>query len=157
MNDKICYFYIRPNGSRPDYRLFMAFLWHEGQDIDSDGDPYNPASKEWTCLFLCNRENKAERVMISPIIRDGTFKEPLILEVKSECDYLAVRCAYFLAITTDSGVSEARNETPSEPSALVERMGAGFDVEAALRRVENSPFSRSTLENPYPNLSSTNA
>ncbi len=152
MSQEVHYFYIQPNGPRPDYRLFIAFLWHEGQNVDSDGDSYNPASKDWTYLFLCNRENEAEHMMISPVIREDAPKGSLILEVKSGCDYLAARCAYFLAVSTRSGVSEKASESAYHPAALAERIKTEFDVEAAMQRVENSPFSHSTLENPYPNL-----
>lgn len=153
MSQEIHYFYIQPNGPRPDFRLLKAFLWHEGQNVDSDGDSHNPASRDWTYLFLCNRDDESEYVMIDKVFTEGVPHNPLTLEVKSKCDYLAARCAYFLAVSTQSDVSEGKSQATFSPTALIERMGTEFNVAAAMQRVEDSPFSRSTMENPYPNLS----
>lgn len=153
MGDKTHSFYLQPSEPRPDFRLVKAFLWHDGQNVDTDGDSYNPASRTWTYLFMQNREDEAEAVVIDKVNTNIGTSVALALEVKSEREYLAARCAYFLAVVTRSRVSTDVDKEACEPDALIERMGANFDIEAAMRRVEQSPYSRSTLEDPYPNLS----
>ncbi len=148
MEHSLYRFYIRPNGPRPDYRVVKVFLWSATQNVDSDGDSYNPASRDWTYLFLCNRDNAAEMVMVDKVVSETA----LVFEIKSSCEYMAARCAYFLAMRTGSDVAEMLNGDYLSLSALIEKMGAGFDPDAAMRRAEQSPFSHSTLENPYPNL-----
>ena len=149
MRHKVYRFYMRPNGPRPDFRLVQAFLWHDSQNVDTDGDADNPASRAWTYLFLCNRDNEAEMVMVDKVGAD-IASNSLLLEIKSEREYLAARCAYFLAVSTGADVSETGVGVTCSPDTLVGRMGAGFDLAAAAERVYQSPYSRSTLENPYP-------
>jgi len=148
MEHSIYCFYIRPNGPRPDFRVVKAFLWSDARNVSSDGDSYNPASRDWTYLFLCNRNNATEMVMVSQMPPEP----PLVLEIKSKCEYMAVRCAYFLAVQTNSDIAETPTGGAFDPDGLVEKMGADFDPDAAMRRAEQSLFARSTLENPYPNL-----
>ncbi len=138
--------YVSAPAERPDFRLVIAFLWHDGQNVDTDGDSHNPASRNWTELYLCNRENSAEMVDISP-----AQQTPLILEVESELEVLAARTAYFLACQTRGQVFTALGESGQSPNCLLELMGE-FQVEGAMRRVEKSPFTRATIKNPYPNL-----
>jgi len=149
VDQSIYRFYIRPNGPRPEFRVVKAFLWSDAQNVSSDGDSYNPASREWTYLFLHNRDNAAEMVMVDKVVSEAA----LVFEIKSSCEYMAARCAYFLAVQTNSNVAETLIGSASNPDGLVEKMGAGFGPDAAMRRAEQSPFSRSTLENPYPNRS----
>ena len=149
MEHSLYRFYIRPNSLLPDFRVVKAFLWSDAQNVDSDGDSYNPASREWTYLFLCNRDNAAEMVMVDKVASETV----LVFEIKSSCEYMAARCTCFLAVQTYSDVAETLAGSAFRPNALIEKMGAEFDPDSAMRRAEQSPFSHSTLENPYPNLS----
>ena len=139
--------YVSAPGERPDFRLVVAFLWRDGQDVDSDGDSYNPASRHWTELYLRNRADGSERVDVGPARR-----APLILEVESELEYLAARAAYFLARRTGGGVSRSPDGEYEDPESLLGLVGAAFDVAGAMRRVRVSPFARATPGDPYPNL-----
>ena len=152
MSQELFRLYIEPVSPRPDFRLVIAFLWHDAQSVDTDGDAFNPASHDWTYLFICNRENEAEMVIVDKVGFNAAPNAPLVLEIKAARDYLATRTAYFLAVSTNSDVSEEMGGEAYNRDDLIGRLGEGFDVQAALRRVELSPFTRSTLENPYPNL-----
>lgn len=139
-------FYISIYKQRPDFRLVIAFLWHDGQNVDTEGDSYNPASRDWTELYIKNREQPDEIVNISP-----HRSSPLILIVESNLEYLAARVAYFLAVVTDGRVATDQNGEFAPSEILLSRIG-DFDVDAALQRVAKSPFSSPTRDNPYPNL-----
>jgi hypothetical protein len=140
-------FQVRPAGPRPDFRLVIAFLWGEMHNVDSDGNSDNPASREWTELYLMNRENTSEVVDVFPL-----ETSPLTLAVGSDTEYLAARVAYFLARETRGEVAVEAGPCCS-PEDLVSRLGEGFDLAAALRRADGSVWRRSTLTLPYPNLS----
>ena len=70
-------FHVRPAGPRPDFRVVIAFLWTEMHNVDSDGNSDNPASREWTELYLMNREKTSEVVDVSPV-----ETSPLVLAVE---------------------------------------------------------------------------
>ena len=140
-------FRVKPAGPRPDYRLVATFLWSDMHNVDSDGDSYNPASTEWTELYLANREVLSEVVDVHPLQAN-----PLILAVESESEPLAARVAYFLARETNGEVGD--REGPYLPyDRLRPLLGADFDLSAALGRADGSVWRKATLENPYPNLS----
>jgi hypothetical protein len=142
-------FYVTAPNPRPDFRLVIAFLWHDGQNIDTDGDFDHPASHEWTELFVANREQPSEpQVSIYP-----HQQTPLVLVVESTAAHLAARLAYFLAASVRGGVSQNPEDEFASPATLVAQVGV-FDVEVAMRRAAESPFARATREHPYPNLDS---
>ncbi len=60
--------------------------------------------------------------------------------------------AYVLALSTGSGVSPDPTWPYEDASVLLPELGGDFSVEEALDRFTNSPFARSTADNPYPNL-----
>jgi hypothetical protein len=129
-------FYVTAPKPRPDFRLAIVFLWHDGQNVDTDGDCEYPASHDWTELYIANRERPTE-----PSVSVSAHQQsPLILAVESESEHLAARVAYFLAVSVGSS-----------PERFLSHVG-DFDVEAALKRAAESPFSRATREHPYPNL-----
>jgi len=94
-------FYVTAPNPRPDFRLVIAFLWRDGQNVDTEGDCDHPASHDWTELYVANREEPAE----PPVDVSSDGQSPLVLVVKSESEYLAARVAYFLAMTTGGDVS----------------------------------------------------
>lgn len=142
-NQKIKYF-VKINAERPDYRRIVSFLWSDLQNVNSDGNSYNPASREWTELTLENREPPHESVDIDPI-----QKEPLILAVKSKRRDIVARTTYILAKETNGKVAIKLEGEFVDYEFLEQEMGS-FDLQKALNRFENSMFANSTLENPYP-------
>ena len=129
-------FYVTAPNPRPDFRLVIAFLWHDDQNVDTDGDCDHPASHDWTELYIANREQPTE----PPVSVSPHQQSPLVLVVESESEQMAARVAYFLAVSVGSS-----------PETFLPQVG-DFDVAAALRRAADSPFSRATREHPYPNL-----
>jgi hypothetical protein len=146
-------------GDRPDYRQVSVFLWGEGHDFDSMGDSHNPASREWTWLYLCNREKLSEKLEIitertSPMILTGyaDLLSNLIMRSYSEDSTLAARAAFYVAKFTGGQVALKLEDAFSPPDILLPHLGPDFDPSGALVRAQASPFARSTLDNPYPNL-----
>ena len=136
--------FVRVAGPRPDFRLVLAFVWGDAE-TDTDGDSHNPASREWTRLRAQNWTRRDETFNVFPA--SGT---PLVLEVRSECEWLAAVVAYLLAETTGGGVSD-QTAGPFEPATSVLPRAGVFGSEAAWERFRASPFQRSTLDDPYPN------
>ena len=137
--------YVSAPEERPDFRLFKTFIWCDEQNVDSDGNSDNPASQDWTELYMANRENRAESFDIHP-----ARQEPLILEVEGTLESLASRAAYFLALETNGRISFSLQGPWLEPTALLPMLGHDFDVEAAMERVATSRYALATPENPYP-------
>lgn len=140
-------FYVTAPNPRPDFRLVIAFLWHDGQNVDTDGDCDHPASHGWTELYVKSREQPSE----PPVSIYPHQQSPLILVVESTAAHLAARLAYFLAASVRGGVSQSPEGEFASPATLLAQVG-DFDVEVAMRRATVSPFSRATREHPYPNL-----
>ncbi|HLX63963.1 MAG TPA: hypothetical protein VKX17_22010 [Planctomycetota bacterium] len=128
---------------RPDFRVIIAFLWGDNENVDTDGDSFNPASRDWTELYIANRNN-GEIVDINP-----SQKSPLILDVQSDKVYLAARVAYFLAVSMGSKILMPPDKDFRSLDILIPLLG-NFDLDAALKRAGSSPFLNSSLENPYP-------
>jgi hypothetical protein len=143
-------FFVQPQGLRPDFRLVVTFLWGDFHNVDTDGNSYNPASREWTVLFCQNRECEGE------VFEVGPFSErPLVLRVDSPLPALAARVAWFLAKETQSEVALEPTGPWHEVSWLKDQVGA-FDLTEAARRASLSCWRRATLDNPYPNLRNAN-
>ena len=140
-------FYIRPRLPRPDFRLVVTFLWGDFHSVDTEGDSYNPASRDWNHLYCQNREQESEHFEVHPVQAD-----PLVLEIASECRRLAARVTYFLALETASGFAPRAAGPFAHPDTLRGELGADFDLAAAEQRAAASCWRRSTLEKPYPNL-----
>jgi hypothetical protein len=128
---------VAANGPRPDFRLFIPFLWNEEHDVDSDGNSYNPASRTWTYLYMSSREIPDQTFEINEV-----SNQPIQFRVISTNEHLANRVAYFLARETNGDIIGI--ETGKE------KIG-DFNLEQALERADKSIWRKSTLENPYPN------
>jgi len=136
-------FFVRAPGSRPDYRLVLAFVWGDA-DCDTDGNSYNPASREWTALYARHRGRPLEAFDVNLSSTD-----PLVLEVESQHEWIAAAIAYLLAVSTTGGVSAAPSGPFGSAETLLPRI-SGFDVEDAWARYQSSRFQRATLDDPYP-------
>ena len=140
-------FHVKPAGLRPDFRLVVTFLWSEMHNVDSEGNSVSPASRDWTDLYLANREAPSEVVEVYPL-----QTSPLVLVVESETGSLASRAAFFLARETHGEVADEKGRYgPCE--SLRSRLGDDFDLAAALSRADASVWRKATLEHPYPSLS----
>ncbi|HMC97588.1 MAG TPA: hypothetical protein VKG92_08050, partial [Flavobacteriales bacterium] len=127
-------FYITVPSERPDFRAVIAFLWHDGQNVDTEGNSHHPASRTWTELYVQNRERKDEVVSV------GQQQEsPLVLAVESEQEHLAARVAFFLSTYCGGGVSDELNGDYRSPDTLLALMGVDFIASEALRRAAQSP------------------
>jgi len=106
-------------------------LWGQQHDYDSDGDCGLAADGTWTELTLDSRELENECVDVDPVCDN-----PLTLKVKSDKLHLAVRTAYFLALTTDGTVAEDINGNYTNAESIRERL-VNFDIDDGLRRANN--------------------
>lgn len=140
-------YFVRTERERPDFRLVIAFLWHDLYSVDTDGDSDNPASRKWTWLFVRNRQDESEIVTVNPVANT-----PLILRIESENEHLAARTAYFLSEFMSVGIAQSEDGPFQPPHTILHAVGSDFDVSEAMLRVASSPFIESTLSNPYPNL-----
>jgi hypothetical protein len=121
-------------------------VWGGDANVNTHGNSYNPASREWTELRARNRARPDEEFDVLAVAT-----EPLVLEVKSKHEWLAAVVAYLLIETTDGGISEQPTGPFVSAATLLPRAG-DFDIQAAWNRYHESPFQRATLDDPYPNL-----
>lgn len=134
---------VHCRSARPDFRLIVAYLWAEDHDVDSDGDAENPADRNWTQLYLCDRSTPTVHLEIGP-----TAHEPLVLEITASKPELAIRAAQFLARETGGTVTRWDHIIPI--NELMRLVGADFDVESANARADSSKYRAASPENPYP-------
>src|SRR5690242_3299728 len=120
--------YVKAAGPRPDFRLVLAFVWGDEVDTDTDGDSRPVDSRDWTELYAQNRGRKDEVFNVSP-----ASDEPLVLQVRSEYEWLASAVAHLLAKTTGGGVSDQAAGPFISADSVLARLGA-FDVQAAWER-----------------------
>ena len=134
-------YFVKPGGPRPAFTVVIAFLWSDGHNVDTEGNSYDPASRSWTELYIGNRECEEEFVEVFPQDEDAPL---LVLCVTSDHDEIAARVAWFLTTETAGTVAE----TPAGPfqsaDVLIPRLGAGFDLQAAIRRARESPLASPT-------------
>ncbi|WP_271765973.1 hypothetical protein [Aquimarina algiphila] len=94
------YIYFKTDELRPDFRLVCEWVSDEIHSIDTDGDSHNPASKEWTWLYLTNRKIENEYAEIGQIKENSEIYE--IESSKAEFGYFL---AYFLAKETKAKIA----------------------------------------------------
>ena len=140
-------FFVTTPNERPDFRTAIAFLWHDGQNVDTEGDSNNPASRTWTELYISNRERADETVEAFPY-----QNSPLILQIESDHENLAARLALFIATYCKGLVATSPDSEFLSPNTLLSRIGLDFESSTAFKRASESPFANSSLENPFPNL-----
>jgi hypothetical protein len=139
--------FLKTSSDRPDFRLVKTWLWDETHNTDSDGNSYNPASRHWTDLYLSSRQNSNETIEIYPASED-----PLILQINGSTNEIVSRAAYFLALET--GGQLFKDESLSNDIKLEDlKLQVGnFDIETAIKRTKESIWRKSSIDNPYPNL-----
>lgn len=139
--------YVTAPNERPDFRLLIAFLWDDKKDVDSDGNSINPADRNWTELTLEPRDSPSERVDIDEFIR-----APLVLKVQSENKDVALRTAYIIACQAEGKIALTEKGPFVDPEFYVVEINKSFNLNNALIRFNRSPFLKTTVENPYPDL-----
>lgn len=144
MDSVEAYYWITTPDLRPDFRLVTDFLGWRDRNVDSDGNAAHPASHEWTELYHRDRRFPHELYDVTEYSAD-----PLILQIEASSRELAARVAYFLADWCNGAMSSSPQGPFLPPGALVSDMGK-FDLEEAMKRVQNSRFRDATRENPYP-------
>lgn len=127
-------FYVRAARPRPDFRLVLAFVWGDEVETDTDGDSRPVDSREWTELYAQNRHRRGDVFDVSP-----ASDEPLVLEVRSEHEWLAAAVAHLLSKTTGGGVSAQTDGPFASPGSVLGRVGA-FDIPAAWERFRTSRY-----------------
>lgn len=116
-------------------------------NLDTDGDSLNPASREWTFLYLANRENKNEYATIS---QDEEKVDVYLIE--SSTEEFGYLLTYFLAEEMNAIVSLNDDFANLIEQKDLKAKLSKYNLEEALNRTKNSIWRQSTLENPYPNL-----
>lgn len=139
--------YVTAPNERPDYRLLIVFLWDDKKDVDSDGNSMNPADRNWTELTLAPRDSPHERVDIDEFIH-----APLVLKVQSENREVALRAAYIIACQTEGKIAFTEKGPFVDPELYVVEINKTFHLNDATTRFNRSPFLKTTIENPYPDL-----
>ena len=139
-------FLVRLDGPRPDFRTVISFLWSDFHNVDSDGDSHNPASREWTSLYLQNRENREEVVEVD---KDGDA--PLVLRIVSPVRTMALGVAYFLVHWSSGEILDAESGETLNQKFVMDELEVTFDLLTRIERAERSVWNQSTLTNPYPN------
>jgi hypothetical protein len=137
--------FVRPQGTLPDLRLVISFLWGDGHNVDTDGDASSPAARDWTELHMRSREREGEMVQV--LAAEGSA----LLVVESPLEELASRAAFFLATEAAASVAPSASGPWEHPSTLLLRVGS-FSVDDAVQRAARSPFRGASLDDPYPNL-----
>lgn len=144
MNYKL---YINTTALRPDFRLVCHWVSKDIHNLDTDGDSLNPASREWTFLYLANRENKNEYATIS---QDEEKVDVYLIE--SSTEEFGYLLTYFLAEEMNAIVSLNDDFANLIEQKDLKAKLSKYNLEEALNRTNNSIWRQSTLENPYPNL-----
>ena len=125
--------YLKPLKERPDFRLVITWLWKDFHNVDTDENASNPASKEWTELYIRNRERTEENIEIEPI-----SENPLVLQISASQKGLLYRTTSFLNLVSEGGVSfdsEFKNMVLKEN--LIDKM-EDCNLKKAQERVQNS-------------------
>lgn len=139
-------FYLESVGERPDFRLVLCFLWGDKHDADTDGNAKGPTCRRWTELWCRERVAPEDEFEVEPV-----SLEPLVLRVTATRPEISARVAFFLARETGCASVHigSLNEPVLQASDFPGLVGE-FSLDAALSRVQKSPFRRATPQSPYP-------
>ncbi|XXF07212.1 hypothetical protein J3Q00_14290 [Pseudomonas sp. D2-3] len=134
-------FFVRIVRDRPDFRVFIDLLYGIGRHVDTDGNAESVTSRNWTELYLCDRESDDPFVEIYE-----AQGQPGILVVESSNDRLMQLTALYLYLESGSSIS-VRSQTLS--SANIEALADQYRFE--LDRAKASVWHFSSPQSPYPN------
>ncbi|SRR5258706_5338075 len=128
----------------PDFRLIPVFLWGEDHSFDSDGDSYNPASRNWTWLHMHSRE-----LANTPFEIEQSENDLSMYIIRSDNKEICSRIAFFLSTETNGKILSQDGQW-NHPNYIMNDLGSDFNLAFALERSSKSCIRKSTLENPYP-------
>ena len=141
------FIYFKTKELRPDFRLVCEWVSENINSIDTEGDSHNPASREWTWLYLSNRRLENEDAEIGQ-----TQENKEIYEIESSKEEFGWFLAYFFAKETNAIVSlDKKFKKLIELNDLKSKV-VNYDIEQSLKRTHDSIWRKSTADNPYPNL-----
>ena len=55
---------VRITNARPDFRVFIDLLYNRARDVDTDGDSEPANSRNWTNLYIKDRESNDSAINI---------------------------------------------------------------------------------------------
>lgn len=136
-------------GPRPDARLVIEVLFGHLRDVKSDGDSRNPATHQWTYLWIRERSDTQHRTAIEI---DQVQQDPLVLAVRAESAEMVALCALFMHSETGCRVCKNvdGNQTLSESELIA--ACARLSPQERLAHSKTSIWRQATLQYPYPNL-----
>lgn len=132
--------YVNIISDRPDFRAFIDLLYGHGRNVDTDGDADSVSSREWTWLYLKDRQSADPAVTIS-----ADKQNPATFQVQSASPRLEELTALYLF--RHCGRSLRTDEQPLH-DAEVEELERRYGAE--LQRASSSIWHQSTLNNPFP-------
>ena len=132
---------VKINAARPDYRVFIDLLYGNERDVDTDGNSIPVNSRNWTCLYIKDRDGGDPCLNIFACDSDETR-----FEVTSDAPQLEELAALYLYLYCGSVI------TYIDKNLIFEDIQKLKDLYASqLRRAENSIWHKSTNVAPYPN------
>ena len=130
------------SGHRPDFRVFIDLLYGPGRNVDTEGDSLPVNSRNWTCLYIADRETDDPAVEIA-----AAEDEPVRFTVSSESPALEQLAALYLFLYCGSAIANAEGILSDEDVRALQEKHSD-----ALARASTSVWHESTDAKPYPNL-----
>ncbi len=128
-------------GPRPDFRVFVALLYSDMHNVDTEGNSLPVHSRQWT--YLCIKDRESE----DPPVEIAAQEDTDYFEIESEDQRLEQLAALYLFRFCGDGIeADGRAIPPDEEAALSTR----YSVELA--RAGRSIWHKSSERIPYPNL-----
>ena len=131
---------VRVVGNRPDFRVFIGLLYSDLHNVNTDGDSFSVESRDWTNLYVKDRESDDPSVEIIEELTGPYF------EVSSDSERLETIVALYLM--EYCGDSIERNSLELPESAIGELR---TKYEKELERGRTSVWHQSSPDVPYPN------
>jgi len=133
---------VRVIGHRPDFRVFIDLVYGHGRNVDTDGDSFPVHSREWTELYVKDRESDDPSFEICADDSDlGTFV------VTSDAGAIEELVALYLFDYCGATITRERALIDQEG---LEALRLKYSVQ--LKRAGQSPWHRSSDPQPYPTV-----
>jgi len=118
---------VRVNDDRPDFRVFIDLVYGHGRNVDTEGDSFPVHSREWTELYVKDRESDD---LSFEIYADDC--DPGIFVVTSHA--VATEELVALYLFDDSGSTLMREHALIDPAGL-EGLRLKYNVQLAREAV----------------------
>ena len=132
---------VRVTGDRPDFRVFIGLLYADMHDVDTDGNSIPVYSREWTSLYMKDRESE------EPYIEIERAEDERFFEIESASPRLEELAALYLCEFCGDLI-EANGQRLS--SDAVDSLDSEYAAD--LERGRASIWHQSSERVPYPNL-----